>query len=384
MQNERRLVPLSGIRPQPVRWLWPNRVPLGAITVLDGDPGQGKSTLVYDLAARLTAGKPMPNCEGRGAPAGVVLLQEEDNLASTVQPRLRAAGADLERLRVYDRPRFTSQPLVLPEDLPLLEAAAADVRARLVVLDPLSAFLGRPATSDAGVRKVLGPLTAFAEKANLAILLVRHLTKGGPANALYRGAGSVAVIGAARSALLVGPDAGGGDPHRHVLVQTKTNLSAAVSLSYRTVKEGDDIVIEWLGVSPRTAAELVQAAGWDRSALHEAMYVLYSILADGPVPARDAIGLAEKAGVSKHTLDRAKKALGVVSRKRGSGVGSSWSWALPDDEAVVRPFKERDLDELMDRLLHDDDPPLPGDEWKGGPPEDDGDGDGGSPLSPPW
>lgn len=362
MQPERRLIPLSEVRERPLRWLWPNRLPLEAISLLDGDPGQGKSCVIYDLAARVTRGKPMPNCTGHSEPAGVVLLQAEDNLQSTVLPRLKAAGADINRIYAFDPASFHADPFILPKDLLLLEKAAADVRAKLVVLDPLAAFLGSSTASDVAVRKTLGPLAAFAERAGLAILAVRHLTKGGSAKALYRGTGSIALIGAARSALLVTDDPGWEDPYRHLLVQTKTNLSRATSLIYRTEKQGDVIRVEWLGESRRTAQDLLGSTGGHiPSRRSEAMQVIYSILSEGPVPSNEAIARASKASIHGNTLYRAKADLGVKSRKWGSGRGSWWTWELPKDEELLRPFKEKDLDDLMDRLFNEgDEPPKSG------------------------
>lgn len=348
--NERRLVPLSEVQPRRLCWLWPNRIPLGALSLLEGDPGQSKSLLSYDLAARLTTGRAMPDIEGDMPPVGTVLLQAEDHLA-TLKANLEASKADTKRILAYDKISFADRPLLLPDDLSLIEAAVAQVSARLVVIDPLTAFLGGQANTDQAIRKALGPLAAFAERAGVAVLLVRHLTKSGGTNPLYRGAGSIAIIAHARSALRVTSDPSSEDPHRHVLVQTKTNLASASSLTYRTVKKDSGIVIEWLGESKYTARDLANTGHADKSALAEAAYVLYSILVDGPVWAREAIKLAARAGITKRTLDRAKLVLGVETKKRGSGPGSRWYWRLPDDEARLRPFKEKSLDDLMAQLL---------------------------------
>ena len=175
----RRLVSPSDIRECPARWLWHNRIPLGSITALDGDPCSGKSTITCDLAARITTGRAMPECNQALPPAGVVLLQAEDNLATTVLPNLRAAGANMDRIRLFDRNLFVSQPFVFPEDLPLIESAAYEVHAKLVVIDPLTAFLSGNVSSDMSVRKTFGPLAAFAERCDLAIVVVRHLRKTG-------------------------------------------------------------------------------------------------------------------------------------------------------------------------------------------------------------
>ena len=367
--TNRRLVPLTAVQPEPVRWLWPDRIPAGAVTMLEGDPGQAKSTLTYDLAARTTRGRPMPGSRRGNPPAGVVLIQGEDHLATTVRPGLEAVGADASKLYVYDASQFADRPPSLPDDLDAIAVAAGEVQARLVVIDPLAAFMSGNANSDQSVRKTMSALSAFAARAGLAVLLVRHNRKAGSTTPVYRGAGSIGIIAAARSALTVAPDPTTDDPHRHVLVQTKTNLATAASLAYRTVKTGDRITIEWLGESRCTARELAGAD--ERSALSEAMWVLYSLLSEGPVRASDVVSRAAAAGVSKRTLERAKDALRVRPRKRGGGVGSWWAWALPADEELLRPFRERDRDELIERLTYGDAPPLPGDEWKYREPPDD-------------
>jgi len=357
--TSRRLISPSDIRECPACWLWDDRIPLGAITTLDGDPCAGKSTLTCDLAAHLTTGRAMPEHRQALPPAGVVLLQAEDNLATTVLPNLRAAGADMDRIRLFDRNLFVSQPFALPEDLPLIEAAACEIHAKLVVIDPLTAFLTGNVSSDMSVRRTFGPLAAFAERCDLAVLVVRHLRKSGGKNPLYGGSGSIGIIAAARAGLFVGHDPGSNDKYRHVLAQSKGNLSDAASVSYRTVKHADGTVtVEWLGPSRYTAADLSAVAADDHSALEEARYVLYSILSKGQVPAIDAIRLAKRAGVSERTFKRAKHDLGVRSWKFGSGSGSRWLWELPDDEERPRPLKDQAFDDLMNELIYSNtDPP---------------------------
>ncbi len=197
-------VPANTVAPQRVAWLSPGRIPLGRLTVLDGDPGLGKSTVTLDLAARVTTGRPMPN----GAPGvggGVVILSAEDGVADTIRPRLDAAGAACARVRVVG---VDHALLAIPGDLPELERAIADVGPVLVVVDPLSAYLGATVNSwrDQDVRRALGPLAGLTERTGAAIVVVRHLTESGGASPLYRGGGSIGIIGAARSGLLVAPE----------------------------------------------------------------------------------------------------------------------------------------------------------------------------------
>ena len=153
MFTDRSLVRLSTVAAKPQQWLWPDRIPLGAISLLEGDPGEGKSLLTYDLAARVTTGQAMPEAAGLPSPGGVILLQAEDRLEAMVKPRLEAANADIDRVLVYDQDRFAQQPLLIPDDVSLLEDAAAKVEAKLLVIDPLGAFLGGSVNSEQKVRR---------------------------------------------------------------------------------------------------------------------------------------------------------------------------------------------------------------------------------------
>ena len=199
---------------------------------------------------------------------------------------------------------------------------------------------------------VLQPLMALAEQASAAIVLVRHLTKSGGGNPLYRGAGSMGLIGAARAGLLVALDPG--DPNHRVLAQSKRNLTAPVeSLSFRPVDKGGGITIEWLGPCDYSAAQLLEAAhAQSRPELEEAIFVLYSILADGPVPADHVKQLATRAGVAPRTLRRAKEVLQVVSRRKGYGTGGRFFWGLPPDQRIAARLRKQDVDRLMNQLCH--------------------------------
>ena len=163
---------LSGIEPEEVSWLWPSWLALGKLALVDGDPGLGKSAMTLDLAARVSAGKAFPDgaeCE----PAGVVLLSAEDGLADTIRPRLDAAGADTSRilaLATVPDENGHDRLLSIPEDLPLIEKGIRRVGARLVVVDPLMAFLSGDTNShrDQDVRRALAPLAGLAERTGAA------------------------------------------------------------------------------------------------------------------------------------------------------------------------------------------------------------------------
>ena len=222
---------LSTVSPEKVEWFWQGRIPRGKLTVVDGDPGTGKSTLTLDLTARASRGMAMPTGNGEREPVGVVILSGEDGLADTIVPRLLAAGADLDRiLALTEVPILSgggSRPPVLPDDLDLIRQAIGRVQASLVVIDPLMAFLTSDTNShrDQDIRRVLFQVAALAEETGVAVVVVRHLNKSNTGPALYRGGGSIGIIGAARSGLLVAVDPD--DEERRVLPLPRATLDRA-------------------------------------------------------------------------------------------------------------------------------------------------------------
>lgn len=218
------LTRISDVKTQPIKWLWRGRIPLGKVTVFDGDPGLGKSLLSADLAARVSCNRPMPDGSKSdlAGPAGVVLLSAEDDPSDTIRPRLEVVGADLERIvllqgvKENDEERMPSLA-----DIALLKQAIATADAKLVVIDPLMAYLLGDVNSykDQDIRRALAPLAALAAELNVAIVVIRHLNKSSSSNPLYRGGGSIGIIGAARSGLLVAKDPE--DEDRRILAITK-------------------------------------------------------------------------------------------------------------------------------------------------------------------
>ncbi len=259
---------LSQVETQEVHWLWEKHLPLGKITLLDGDPGMGKSMLAINLAARVSSGLPMPDGTP-GQQGGVILIAPEDGAADTLRPRLEAAGGDpsqvllLNRVEGLDTKKraVVDRPFSLSHDLELLEKAIKRTNALLVVLDPLMAVLGHTIDSsrDQDIRAVFTPLAQLAERTGCAILMIRHLNKGTSHNALYRGAGSIGIIAAARTGLLVAKDPY--DEHKRILATTKNNLSQkAPHLSYQIVENESGIpCIQWLEENTHPVSTLLNA-----------------------------------------------------------------------------------------------------------------------------
>ncbi len=204
---------LSSVEPLTLDWFWSGYVPAGMLTILEGDPGLGKSLVTLDLVARVSCGRELPGePSGLVRPArGAVLLSAEDDLARTIRPRLDAAGADVQRVAIVglrERDGTTREPVISPADLREIEKAIAAVDAALLVIDPLVAYLPDTvnANRDQDVRRSLSPLADLGERTGAAIVAVRHLRKAGAENPIYRGGGSIGIIGAARAGLLVARD----------------------------------------------------------------------------------------------------------------------------------------------------------------------------------
>ena len=340
---------LSDVQPEAVDWLWFGRLALGKLTLIDGDPGLGKSLLSLDGTARVTTGSAWPDGLPCAVSGSVLLLGAEDGLADTVRPRLDVAHAAIHRVHalpiVGERPN--GHPPSIPDDIPDIEAALVATGAILLVIDPLMAFLGGKVNShhDQDVRRALAPLAEMADRLRVAVLVIRHLNKSSGGPAIYRGGGSIGLAGAARIVLAVGSDPE--DESRRILASVKSNLSAPpASLAYQLVEERGTVRIEWLGTSTLTAGQLLAAPVDDdeRSALDDAVTFLADQLSNGSVAVKDVKSEAQKAGISDRTLTRAKARAGVVSERVGFGKDGEWSWTLPTHREPRKPIDSRSQD----------------------------------------
>jgi RecA-family ATPase len=345
------------VTPERVKWLWPGYLPAGKVVLLDGDPGLGKSTITLDLTARLTTASPLPDGHKPDGPVCVLLLSAEDGAADTIVPRLTVAGADLRKVTIVDHVADEAggpRPVELPGDAALVERwlasylytdddAAAPVFPGLVIVDPLMAYLGGEVNAhrDQDVRRAIYPLKLLAERTGVAVLVVRHLNKMAGANPLYRGGGSIGIIGAARAGLLVGVDPD--DEHRRILAVSKSNLAAkAPSLAYKLV--GEDLYgtakVVWQGASEHTAEDLL-GRPVERPApkQDEAEVFLRQQLATEARPVAWLQKLAKDKGISWTTVKRAKEALEVIVERRGEEGrrgGGSWWWRLPAGQLQLK------------------------------------------------
>lgn len=338
---------MSALTEERIHWISPFRLAKGKITVIDGDPSVGKSTMLFDWIGKLSSGRPLPDGEVNDR-TGVVMMSAEDDPSDTMLPRLLVAGGDPDEVLILNEvPEIAEDGsailnklglpamrwLGLPDDIDLIEQAVINMNAAVIVIDPIMAFLSPDVSSnsDQDVRRALSPLALMAQRTGVAVILVRHLNKSGGVKALYRGGGSIGIIGLARIGLLLGRAKD--DPELRVLATVKNNIGPnAPSLGFKMVSvPGTDVArMEYVGEVAYTADELLlgeSISNVEADEKDEAVVWLEGYLTPSPRLSADVMREGMRAGFSQRSLKEAKVKLGVKLRKEG--YQGSWYWALP-------------------------------------------------------
>jgi hypothetical protein len=348
-------VRFSDLESQKVRWLWPDRIPLGRITLLVSDPGLGKSLLALDIAARVSRGAPWPD-EEQGArskeqgaqhptsgsklpaPSSVLLLTAEDDFADTVRPRLEALGADCDRIL-----GIAAVPGNDPQDIPRAFALTRDIArlrdlldampdCRLIVIDPISAYLGRTNEhSNSDIQSLLLGLTTIARERDIAILAVSHLRKKDGA-AIYRPMGSLAFIAASRAGWAICKDLN--DPSKRLFLPVKNNLApAACGLAFTIESQDHTPQIRWspepVTQSLEFAIAVARTIGRPNEERQYAIKWLTERLDKAPRKATDIREEAEVQDITYGTLRRAFREIGGTAVRKGTFPVFNWYWSLP-------------------------------------------------------
>jgi len=308
----------SDIEASTVDWLWYPYIPFGKLTLLQGDPGEGKTAFALQIASLLSQGKPLPGSTSSTYPIEVIYQSSEDNAADTIKPRLMKAGADCERIAFVSDD--DSRLSLIDERL---REAIVQTNARLLILDPLQAFI--PSDCDmsraSDMRSAMSRLARLAEETDCAILLIGHMNKAGGSKGIYRSIGSIDIPAIARSVLLIGrPDE---DSDMRVVAHIKSNLApAGRCLGFEFTEDGR---IEWVELEDEySARDLLSDAPTSASKQEQAERYLEGILADGARRATEVYQYMQSAGIAKRTVDRAKRERGVRSY-RSNG---EWYWTL--------------------------------------------------------
>ncbi|MBN2186015.1 MAG: AAA family ATPase [Dehalococcoidia bacterium] len=320
------LVCMADVEAETVSWLWHPYIPIGKLTLLEGDPGIGKSWVSLAITTAVSLGKGLPGTEAIES-AKVVLASAEDGLSDTIRPRLDAMGAEASKIHsIKGTLDFDNGGLAI------MEGYIETVRPSLVIVDPLVAYIG------AGVdihranetRAVMARLADLAQRYSVAILAVRHLTKGGTLKPIYRGLGSIDLAAACRSVLMAGCDPD--NSQKRGIVQIKSNLApTGPAIGYKLTDGG----FYWTGESDLTWQKILSAEDTDnKSSLDEAVDFLRDELADGPIEAKQVFSDAKSLGIYERTLNRAKSKLRITSKREGEsgkrGIARV-KWQLPED-----------------------------------------------------
>ena len=323
-----KLITIEQVEMEKIDWLLYPFIPFGKVTIVQGDPGEGKTTMVLQIIAKLTKGEVVLPSDSDESdleektmalePVNVIYQTAEDGLGDTIKPRLLSAGADCSRVMVIDD---NDQALTMMDAR--LEEAIIKTNARLVVLDPIQGFLGTAVDMHRAneIRPLMKRVAVLAEKYHCAIILIGHMNKNSNGKSSYRGLGSIDFQAAARSVLIVGRIKD--EPEIRVVCHVKSSLAPeGKSIAFRLDK---DTGFEWIGEYDISADDLLSGDNRGQK-IHAAKEFLKEILASGSVAQTKVAEEAESRKIKKKTLGNAKKELEIDSVK----IGNQWFWMLPE------------------------------------------------------
>lgn len=328
---------LADLEEAPIEWLWEKRVPRGEVTIIEGDPETGKTTVASEMAACVTRGKPISRDDAPKDPGDVLLVATEDSISKAILPQLRVHGADVSR--VHEMQMKTDDegnpvPLAFPRDAQRMRESIEEFDVKLVVVSPITACFDEETNTnnDASLRRALTPVAKVAQETGAAMVLLRHLNKDESMKALYRGGGSIAFMGVSRTALVIGEHEG-----QRAVAMVKNNLydkRAVDTLAFELLPSAGEQVprVAWRGELPITAEDLVNPDGRKKAPRRDEAMALLRELLDGQgwVPVDTLQVEREKAGFNQKTWDAAADKLGVTKRREQNDDGTTrkWWWSL--------------------------------------------------------
>ena len=310
------------IQSRKVRWIWYPYIALGKITLLQGDPGDGKSTMMLNLIAELSRAGQLPNKMKITAPIRSLYQCSEDDACETIKPRLESFNANCSNVEFIDEEMVENLTL---DDEKIREAIVL-FQPQLVVIDPLQSYIGEGCSiyTSSRARKLMHNLSIWATKYKCAIVLISHFTKNESAKDLYRGIGSIDVVAAARSVLQVESDADNPDMKR--VKQVKNSLTPKGEDVFYELSR--DVGFRWLDTVQKDTVKSEREKNKPISKTEAAAVFIADRLQDGMLPANELLDLFKGMSLSDRSIRNAKKELGIKSvRKDGQ-----WYWSLPDNK----------------------------------------------------
>lgn len=312
----------SDISARPVDWLWFPYIPFGKVTILQGDPGEGKSTFMINLASIVSCGRAFPDGARLQGSITTIYQCAEDSREDTIKPRLIQAGADCSRIAFIDD---GAKSLTLTDSR--LEEAVVATGARLLILDPIQAFIGQDCDmqSATSMRTAMRSLALMAERRHCAVVLVGHMNKGTAGKALYRGLGSIDIAAIARSVLMIMRDCD--NPSIRYMVPVKASLAAEGSAIGFLFDQ--DRGFQWIGRCERNRDMLGVRTAIGRSKRERAGEMLRLLLSVDDLPSVVVFQRMEQLGFSEKTVKNAKKDAEIEAyRKAGA-----WYWRLSHERS---------------------------------------------------
>ncbi len=313
----------SEVKSEPVKWLWYPYIAIGKITLLQGDPGDGKSTMMMNFIAELSKGGATPDGVAFGRPHKIIYQCSEDGASDTIKPRLEAAGADCRNIAFINEEVYVGLTL----DDERIRDAITECNPQLVVIDPIQSYIGNDSDLQIAVRarKLMRRIGMWASTFNCAIVLIGHLSKREGSKELYRGLGSIDVVASARSVLQVERDVN--DTDIRVVRQIKNSLAPKGKDLHFEIRPGTGF--RWLGESEPVEVPTVTmepAETFIPKSKHElAAMLIKKALANGPMESMEIKKLMVEYRIGDKTMNEVKAELGIKPYRKMR----SWYWVLP-------------------------------------------------------
>ena len=314
----------SDVKTEPVRWIWFPYIAIGKITLLQGDPGDGKSTMMINLIAELSKGGATPDGKALGRPQRIIYQCSEDGASDTIKPRLEQAGADCRNIAFINEEVYGGLTL----DDERIREAIIEFKPQLVVVDPIQSYIGNDSDLQIAVRarKLMRRISLWAATYDCAVVLIGHLSKKERSKDLYRGLGSIDVVASARSVLQVERDEENEDVR--IVKQIKNSLASKGGDMMFEIRPGTGF--RWLDSLSRSRQEEPERnmPQLPKNKHELAAILLKQILSDGPVESTVIKDQLSQYRIGEKTVNEVKKDLGIKAFRKMR----SWYWVLPNNE----------------------------------------------------